>query len=44
MKGSFFSWSVLLLLTTISVAGQTKTKPRPTPYIEAREIIPTGRT
>ena len=37
MKGSFFSWTVLLLLTAISLAGQTKAKPRPTSFIESRQ-------
>jgi hypothetical protein len=37
MKGSFFSWTVLLLLTAMSLAGQTKTKPKPTSFIESRQ-------
>lgn len=36
MKGTL-SWTVLVLLTGISVAGQTTTKPRPSSFIESRQ-------
>lgn len=37
MKRSCFPWTLLLLLTAISLASQTETKPRPTSFIESRQ-------
>jgi hypothetical protein len=37
MKRNCGGLSVLLLVAAVSVAGQTKTKPRPTSYIESRQ-------
>ena len=37
MKRSCPSLTLLLLLAAVSVAGQTKTKPRPTSFIESRQ-------